>query len=752
MQVLRRGNSSVRTRGITLTLIILLLLFAAASPGPVTGAGSDFTGLDVVILIDQSASMWGARANDKWQHRIGQTKNIIYRLAEHVEGTPFQHRLSVVDFGDEASTAFPAPLVLSYDPKDPGRALREAKALVERYVTARSMRDTNTPAAIALGFQQLQKMGASEPLKGRRRIVLLITDGRPDLDRQGIPLEELRTRITTHTNELKKSEGELWVVGLNDAENYWNQSDGKFWEQTAGAGHARLAENASTNISTLVQEIVNDWLEVDGTPIPRDYECPPYLRRVIFNINFGLPRSPVKVLDPKGTEIPLSSGGATSSPGTFARFVAEDPLPGVYHIEQDPSRSYKNSVETFSPELKRILPAGAASVAAETRIVVQALDNKGQPLELLPDWPIKVSFVITPPSGAAQELPAEFKGEGKFEVKWRAPAVGMFKVRPKGMVTLKSGSTFDVFGSNAHSYNDTLEVNDSQPYRLQMISPDVVGGFRLWPRQSAAAVELGLIDVKDQLIDKPESVVRDPNTWLTLQLVDQSGVPISGPLPLQPTATGTFKAEVPTSLNWRKGQGWWTAGQMFVRVIAQPDRMPAKTFLDSIALPPEAESKRIGGDPFTVGPVDLRYSRLLTAGVVMLVVLLAATLVAFFAVRVLPGLLMWWIDSSRRRLVELKLYDGDLDPAGDAAQKYQVGKWHKFKYDRQISVPVNGENVVATFFRVKRVLSPDDVRAEVEYSWQNDPEKKTHRSIVRKGRAERLKGLSGGYVLRLDAR
>jgi hypothetical protein len=44
------------------------------------------------------------------------------------------------------------------------------------------------------------------------------------------------------------------------------------------------------------------------------------------------------------------------------------------------------------------------------------------------------------------------------------------------------------------------------------------------------------------------------------------------------------------------------------------------------------------------------------------------------------------------------------------------------------------------------------VRAEVEYCWQNDPAKTTHRSIVTKGRAERLKGLSSGYVLRLDAR
>ena len=750
MQIPGRGNPSIINRSLIFGLILLLTVIAVLPSRSTVAAGSEFTGIDVAILIDQSASMWGARANDKWEHRIGQTKNIIYRLAEHVEGTSFTHRVSVVDFGSEPSLAFPVPLSLRFDPKDPGRALREAKALVERYVTAKNMRDTNTPDAIALGFQELQKMAASEPLKGRRRVMLLLTDGRPDLPRAGVSLEELRKRITANAGDLKRSDVELWVVGLNDATNYWNESDGKFWEDTAGAGHARLAETASTNISTLVQEIVNDWLEVDGKEVVKDYECPPYLRRVIFNINFGLPRTAVSVQDPAGAEIPLSSGGATSSPGTFARFIVEDPKPGIYKINQDPSRSYKNFVETFSPEVKRVLPAGATSVATETRIVVQAFDGKGQPLEILPEWPINASIVITPPSGSEVELPAKFKGDGRFEVKWKAPAVGTYKVRPKGLVTLKSGSTFDVFGSNAHSYNESLEVNDSRPYRLKMISPEAIGGVRMMPSRNTTTVEFALTDAKNEPVNKPESVVKDPATWLMLQPVDQSGVPLAAPVPMQPTAEGTFKADVPVSLNWKAGEGWWNAGQIAVRVIPQPDRMPPKTFLDSIALPEEAESKRIGGDPLTVGPIDIRYSRWLLGGVVLLMTLLALSLVLFLVFSLLPGVLMWWID--RRRLVELKLYDGDLDPAGDSAQKYRAGRWNKFKYDRQISIPVNGENVVATTFRVKRILSPDDVRVEIEYCWQNDPQKKTHKSIVTKGRAERLKGLSGGYLLRLDAR
>lgn len=752
MQVLRRGYPSIRTRSLAFAFMLTLAAAATMPPGSTVAARSDFTGLDVVILIDQSGSMWGARANDKWAHRIGQTKNVIYRLAEYVEGTPLIHRVSVVDFGDEASTSFPSPVTLRFDPKDPGKALREAKALVERYVTAKNLQDTNTPDAMALGLKELERMTASERLDGRRRVMLLLTDGRPDLPKKGVPLEELRNRIRDDAKDLKSAEVELWVVGLNDAANYWNEGDGIFWEEIAGPGHARLAETASTNISTLVQEIVNDWLEVRGTAVGKEYECPPYLRRVVFNINFGLPRTTVSVLTPEGREVPLSSGGAGSSPGTFVRFVVDDPSPGIYKINQDPSRSYRNFVETLSPEIKRLSPAGATSVEAEAKIVLQASDSKGQPLEILPKWPINASVIITPPSGVAFELPATFKDNGKFEVRWKPPGLGIYSVRLKGLVTLSNGSTFDVFSSNAHSYNEKLVVNDSHPYWLQMTSPDPARGVRLMPSQNSTTIEFTLLDSKKQKVANPESVVKDPATWLSLQLVDKSGVALTVPVTLRPTSGGTFQASVPVSLNWKVGEGWWNSGQLSIRVIAQPDRMAATNYLDSIALAEDAETKRVGSDAMTVGPIDVRYSRLILGGGLLVVFLMALVLVVFLMRVILPGLLMWWIDSSRRRLVELSLYDGNLDPAGDSAQKYPAGKWNKFNYDRQIRVSVNGEDMVATVFRVTRVLSPDDVRAEVEYRWQNDPQKKTHKSIVTKGRAERLKGLSGGYLLRLDAR
>lgn len=737
----------MRRRNLKWPLALLALLGGwalPAGPGGAAAAATDMSGLDVVIVIDQSGSMFNSRGtgNDPRHHRIGQAKNIVYRLAEHVEGTALTHRVAVVDFGSAVAYAFPAHLRLAFDPADPGKALREAKTVAERYVLPKSMGDTNTPRALELASEALDKMEASESLTGRHRAVLILTDGRPDLPPLKT-LDVLRGEVGTAAEALKRKGVGLWVVGLNDADNYWNEGDGEFWEKIAGRGRARLAETSSTSISALVQEIVNEWLGVKGLAIGKEYECPPYLRRVVFNINFGRPRAPVSVTDPAGKDLPLSSGGAASTPGTFARFVADDPPPGPYRIKQDPALSYTNSVEPFSPNIKRLAPGAKSSRAAEARLLFQATNSRGEPLGLLPDWPVTASVVVTSPSGAAQERPATFEGGGKFAARWQPAEIGVHRVRLKGLVTLKSGAAFDVFGSDAHAYDDRLEVDNSRPYRLRMVSPSPTGGLRLMPWDGSATAEFALLDSEKEPEPNPERVVKDPASWLSLQVVDKSGVPLTAPVPLAPTSSGTFAAAVPVSLDWKGGEGWRTPGALNLRVVAQPSRMAPDAFLDSVELPAEAEEKRVGGDPLTVGPIDVRYSWLVFIPVLLALVLVPASL----AWRLLPNGLIWWADSRRHRTVELKIYDGNSDPNGDYAKRLRATSRQSFNYDRKLTLQINGQDYLAKKLRVKRDLAPDVVGATLEYSWQADADARTYTTMLVKGKAQRLRGLPSGDIL-----
>lgn len=764
-------------RIVALVLLLFFVLTGAAflqttgvpSAQPASGAVGPFTGLDVTILIDQSGSMWGAPGqrcgnqpcatqNDRSKHRIGQTKNLIYRMAEHVEDTSFVHHVSVIDFGSDASVAL-SNYEIRFDANNPGRALRDARTVVERVITHKdgvNGINTNTPRAMELALGEYRKMAGSPPSTGRQRVMLIITDGSPNNPPASPAVME--DAVRKWTDELKRQGSGIWIIGLNDASNYWNDGAGKFWEGVAGQSHALLAETASSKIFTIVQNIVDEWLGSHSKLVTgNEYQCPPYLRRIVFNVNFTTPGSTIRIIDTDGKDIPLSSGGPATNPATFARFLVDDPKPGAYQLIKDPSRHYTVSVEESSADIKRLSPAKATSQALEARIVFQANTSQGTPISPDSARPINAAIVITPPNGQAGEIPANFLGDGKWEAKWKPPGVGIYTVRIKGLVTMSDGSARDVFDSEARSYDDKLEVNNMNPYLLRMDDPDPEDGFRVMPGATSANVSFRLVDAQDAPVANPAGVVNDPATWLSLQLIDKSGAPsAAAAIPLRPGSDGSFDATVPISLDWTAGEGWWKSRQMNFRVLPQPSRLNPPNYLDSIQLPPEAESQRVGGDPMTVGPLKVNYSWWALAPL-LLVSLVALSGIAWFGARgALPGLWIWWADTSRNQAVILKLYDGDLDPVGESAKKLRAGRWHHFNYDRQVSVTVNGDPVVAEKFRVTRRLSPG-VRVVIEYSWQNDPAKNIHRTIISRAKAERLKGLAGeaylgGYLAGLDVK
>ena len=738
----------------TLILLPLLLIAQAgvlrlqAQSGTAPAAG--FSGLDITILLDQSGSMWQNPRNDRYAHRIGQSKNLIYRLAEHVEGTPLVHRLSVIDFGDTASLVL-SNHVLRYDPSDPGGALRDAKAVVERVVIERPLVNTNTADALHLALLEYAKMDAAQPLSGRRRVLLLITDGRPDLPNRTLP--DLQAAVRAEAQLLKARNIELWVVGINDESNYWNDGDGAFWESvTESPGHARLAETASSKIFTIMQDIADDWLGSKSAALKNDeYNCPPYLRRIVFSVNMGQPRSAVSVTDPDGQDIPASSGGPTTSPGNFTRFVVDDPKIGTYKIKRDPARSYSWRVEETAADVKRLAPAKATGLEAPARILFQARDNKGNPLEMLGEYPINGVVTITPPSGSPIELKADYLGDGKFGIsRWQPPALGAYRVRIKGLVRLKDGSEVDVFQSNASSYDEVLNVNNLRAYFVRLEDPTPASGFRVMKPRGDSELRFVVVDAKGNKVTNFANLVQDPASWLSLNLVDKSGATLSGPpLALSLATDGTFSTSLPTQLDWLRGEGWWSSGHLNIRLTEQSGRIAAGNYLDSIQLSQDEEAQRIGGDPLALA-LEVRFSWIIL-GAALLIASLIAGLALFMVLRkAFPKWMIWVADRYKRRTVAVKIYDADLDPDGFAGQTFSITGGAQFKYDRAYSIPVDDRDYIAVKLRIKRALLVDRVEAGVLYSWDDDPNK-NYTVNLRKGNIERLKGLPrSNFAITLD--
>ncbi|MCP4695611.1 MAG: VWA domain-containing protein [Gammaproteobacteria bacterium] len=449
-------------------ILIFVLSILASVPAYANGPA----GFDVVIVIDQSYSMSGSNmhptANDKHGFRISITKNILSRLAEHVEGTPFVHRVSVIEFGTRVKT-FLSNLELAYDPNAPNAALYKIQTNI-RALKAKKMGYTDTAAALQEVLAELNKMNTGHvSAANRQQYVLIITDGRPYRHHPRTSTAKLQKEIKRHVSALKK--GTLWVVGLNDADNYWNTGDGFFWESLAGKGQARLADPVYPNIASVTRYILDRWLKVAGNEAHGDtFFCPPYLRRLAFDVHFNKPgaRGMLRIIDPNGLTVPLKSGGSGRS--MYERYVIDDPEAGDYQIKKDTRFSYKVYAEKYAPEAIFLAPKPMAKQHLNTSVIFQ-LQRTNAPINLIPGLPLEAKIRIVTPSGALTESAASSAGNGKFSLSWKPVETGRHQLNFSGIVRFADGSQYDLFSDNARLPVETVEVPAHAP-KLNKLEKD----------------------------------------------------------------------------------------------------------------------------------------------------------------------------------------------------------------------------------------------------------------------------------------
>ena len=703
--------------------------------------------IDLVVAIDQSGSMWGNPSvhpgkNDPWQHRIGATKQVIFRLIQNAADTGAIHRFSIVEFADEAKVPVSGQIIRA-DKSDPS-SLDRVRALLETAVSAKDWGNTNTAAAIEAAAGELRAMSRSAPAGPRRRVVLLITDGRPTVP--GMTPDALRASIRAHAARLASEGVELWVVGLNDADNYWTAGDGPFWEQVAGTNRARLAENASAAMPSIFQSIVDDWLGVRSTVVRGDqYDCPPYLRRIVFNVTFGRPHGDVKILDPDGKLVPRTAGGPAVTPGTFALFTVDDPKPGIYTIQRDASRSETVHVEELSPLIERLEPRGESDANVETPLVFRARTAAGDSVKPLAEHPIDASVVVTDPAGNRVDLPAKMRDDGRFVASWKPAKPGRYSAILHGFVRRKDGSQYDVLSNAGGSYSPVINVGKRQPYALRLVAPDPAKGLRTVPWRSRTELRFDLLDPGGAVV-KPAGLIAQPDTWLTVQSLDAEGAALDAPVPMHTDADGQFIAEVPFSVAWRKGEGAWRKpGALAFKVTPAPGRLTGPRYLRAVALPSGLEDRRVAGDPLSVGPIDVRLARWLLALVALLAALCVVLLFWRLFARWLPSTFIDRHDHALGRTVSLRVYDELKDPTGSAAVDFGLNG--KRVADLPLHIDVDGNFVNADRFRFVREVSERKPRGTLQYRWRGN--KRTFSTRLSAGDARSLDGLPGGNYVAL---
>ena len=700
-------------------LIALSLPFGTSAESP--------EGIDLVVLIDQSGSMWGhpeyhPRANDRYAHRVGSTRAVLQRLIDDIKGTSRIHRFSIVDFGDEAEVSW-SNEVLRHDPADPLALPRRLDIEMSHKVVARQWLNTNTPAALAVALSELRKMDAGEHWPGRRKVVLLITDGRPQLP-PASPAQ-LKERVSQQARELFAEDAELWVVGLNDGGDYWLKGDGAFWQELVGnPDRTHLADRAVPELPKGVHRMVDEWLNVAETQSVDSsgtYEAPPYLGRLAFRVTFEKPRQPdsVRIISPEGRAIPRVSSGGPANPSTEARFLLEDPPPGKYEVINDQG-PLLIVPEPHPPKIHRIAPTTGADLEVESRVIYEVSMGSGSPLEPMDNWPLAVQLLVESPRGDTAELSADFESPGKIVSRWRPTAPGIYRLKLIGKVGF-GGETLDVFGE-APGATTEVAVSNARPLWLKVERPSLASGIRVAPWDRTTDLRLSLIDSAGERVE-PTAVLADTEGFLKMELLDPSGVGQGVPISLQVSDRGHFEGRLPIEPDWWHSDGLLGLGEVYLRLHAETERLPEDLVLRGVQLPQEIETARVEGDPFTVGPVPIWLSRAMTLGFLGLLVISALVVLGYLMMRVVPTWRIRRRDVAAGRSVKLRIYDIASDPSGAQAEEKPVTGRASFTFDGH-RLMINGETLVADQLRLSRLDAPGKPRARLIYRWRGEKKAK----------------------------
>ena len=167
---------------------------AEETPGP-----GECSNLDVIFLVDQSASMGGlppsehALGNDPTLQRKYAVEGMIDMLVDLTIGQcpDSYHRIGIISFGDEAQVDLPFSIISPADSTDAIDLRERLKASVQ----ATNLGATNTWDAFREAKRMFDNAGPTPAgTDPRKRVVILITDGYPCLDAAGCPDYQSATR------------------------------------------------------------------------------------------------------------------------------------------------------------------------------------------------------------------------------------------------------------------------------------------------------------------------------------------------------------------------------------------------------------------------------------------------------------------------------------------------------------------------------------------------------------------------------
>jgi hypothetical protein len=361
-----------------IALALLLLLGACVALGwgaaKWTQAAGD-PGLDVMLLIDQSDSLWelGGVGTDPTLLRMEAAR--LFAATLGVDGTAAHYRLGAVYFGSQPR------LVATLTPLTGQDSDRQA-LLATLAADPQPMGWTDINAALMLAHQELFTSERAEP--DRVKAIVLLTDGRPQTEALTTPaatqayLDALRSQIQMFSNQGAVVYAVLLRNELSDADPMMRDVYRPMWVGLAEAGQgvtfydARSSQDLapiyhdivaqlhrSNSQGLVVQETVQDRLEATA-------EVAEGWQTATFVVHKSAPDLKVTLVQPDGRVLMADESGVRFDGQLTNRYETwsiDWPEPGLWRVQV----AGRGAVAVWLDY--RLAPATPTATASPTRTV-----------------------------------------------------------------------------------------------------------------------------------------------------------------------------------------------------------------------------------------------------------------------------------------------------------------------------------------------------------------------------------------------
>lgn len=544
----------------------------SSGPSGALSGSENCNGLDIVVLVDQSASMGGepgTAANDPENFRIDAAREIIFRLGENrLYFCPnVIHRAAILSFGDGIETNLNFTEITP-DPQADFAFWKEQRQRLTEGIKPMNLGGTDFITA----FLKAKEWFAGLPdIENNKRAIILLTDGGPCPKRLGcvrgaengfkigLYLEDLKEQIE---QDFPFEEGKgyyIWVVAMHDlGSDYLNQyiggnikkKLGEWWQQDIAQTHGGDLIKLSKNREDIPATFFTILQQVLGTGDVGLLDCgshfiKPYMDKAIFIFFKGRGQTGVSIEHTlaDGTNIVIRNGKVTPpriaiadylADGHIERYVISKPDAGMWTLTADDCEGVRIYQESITAKISMVQPSAPVLLYED-----QPLYNPGAPEYLVyrveergtgawfpedPRYPLTIHAQITSPVGSTYMLTLSSIGNGQY--KSSSPIlvneVGKYTISLVGIAE-NAGQIFSIRGGNYEVYVEIKPFNlvVAAPRKDEIIPLNEPGTRKTLPVQT----RLHLLDNNGQKLD-PKRVFTDTEKAIEVTLLNAKNEPV----------------------------------------------------------------------------------------------------------------------------------------------------------------------------------------------------------------------------------